>query len=47
MKNKSSESIIKLNQFADVLVVKKAPQNNSNGEEMKKKSNKFEFIGKL
>ena len=39
MKNKSSESIMKLNQLADVLVVKKlkiASQNNSNGEEMKK-----------
>ena len=41
MKNNSSESIIKLNQFADVLVVKKVKictkKNNSNGEEMKKK----------
>ena len=41
MKNKFSESIMKLNQSADILVYKKslkyASQNNSNGEEMKKK----------
>ena len=41
MKNKSSESIKKLNHFADVLVLKKsskyASQDNSIGEEMKKK----------
>ena len=40
MKNKSFESIMKVNQFADVLVVKNiknASQNNSNGDEMKKK----------
>ena len=39
MKNKSSESIVKLNQFADVLAVKNlknASQNNSNGKEIKK-----------
>ena len=43
MKNKFSESIMKLNHFADVLVVKKnlkySSQNTSNGEEMKKKKN--------
>ena len=41
---------MKLNQFADVLVVKKLKiciTNNSNGEEMKKKPYKFEMIGKL
>ena len=41
MKNTSFESLIKLNQFADVLVfkicLKYASQNNSNEEEMKKK----------
>ena len=51
MKNKFSESIMKLNQSADILVYKKswkyASQNNSNGEEMKKKTYKFELIGKL
>ena len=49
MENKSSESIMKLNQFADVLLVKKpkiCTQNKFNGEG-KKKSYKIELIGKL
>ena len=37
MKNKSPETIMKLNQLADVLVVEKR-ENNSNGEEMKKQN---------
>ena len=44
MKNKSSELPMKLNQFADVLVLKSlkcASQNNSNGEEMKTKPYKI------
>ena len=50
MKNKSSESITKLNQFADVLMVKKALSMQweiSNGKEMKKKPFTFELIGKF
>ena len=50
MKNNSSESKMKLNQFADVLVVEKkiknASQKNSNGKKWKKPY-KFELIGKL
>ena len=41
MKNKSSESIMKLNQFADVLVVKSLKYVSKNN------SNKFDLIGKL
>ena len=40
MKNKSSKTIMKLNQLADVLVVEKR-ENNSDGEEMKKKTLKI------
>ena len=50
MKTKSSKSITKLKQFADVLVVKKALDIQweiCNGKEMKKKPFNFELIGKF